>query len=282
MLQAWKELKRIYGQSNEVTVGQIERELNNLPTATNAAEVLELLDNMNKLQAELNNYDSKWTDRELKTHATAKIDCQAFDAVLEIINTESTRPTVWIEVDAQIRNTADRKTPTPQRKTPTKGQPLSRLSDDNAYDASQSINGYRQPTHQRSHLNQTNGMRVMTCKNCYSTDHLIKECKLGVCRSCYSVGRSDHNPIDCLVFKAMVSRGLKRPADGGGAVHKRTKRLMTPTGEPVGIAAVEPNVQQELEESNLDHDNSVKLPAYISKHIHFSFKIAGLLTNPNQ
>jgi hypothetical protein len=49
MLQAWKELKRIYGQSNEVTIGQIERELNNLPTATNAAEVLELLDNMNKL-----------------------------------------------------------------------------------------------------------------------------------------------------------------------------------------------------------------------------------------
>ena len=63
--------------SNDVTIGQIERELNNLPTATNAAEVLELLDNMNKLQAELNNYDSEQTDRELKTHATAKIDCQA-------------------------------------------------------------------------------------------------------------------------------------------------------------------------------------------------------------
>jgi hypothetical protein len=192
---AYDQLMALYGTANESLVDEIEDEFHNLPAATTADGVIKLLDKMVSLNAELRHVDreSAWSGGVLKKFLNKRVvNLPAFASCKDRC---ALNQATWAITENEFRLVAERECltsfsvreahqtsilPTQKPSKRIEGQSLQEFTSTIAAALAGQISSSR------------------ACWNCSQSGHYLRDCRLGMCRTCSTKGdNSNHNPIDC-------------------------------------------------------------------------------------
>ena len=195
ILLGYNKLVALYGRSTSNLIDQIEEDFNALPAATSAEDVIHLLDKMLEFTAELRNSDrtTVWSSSQLNKFLNKRVKLTEFMACKDRCLLADAQ---WETTEDEFRLVAERAMLTSfsvrqEARTPIKTQSSKRVDGATVQEFTNSI---------AAALSNQN-VNPRTCWNCNQVGHYVKECKLGLCRSCSNKGeKCNHNPSECPLY----------------------------------------------------------------------------------